>query len=1466
MARNTSQLRVSFLVDSRGLSSGFQRASRETDKFARNTERSSRATAALGATLRRAALAAGGAAAAYLSITQAQRAITTTQELALTTAGLNRNLGLATKEASRWAAVTRARGVDSKTLIMSFTSLSRAIDGVKTGSEAARRPFDSLGISQQELAATSGSFRDQILLVADALGDAEGSSQRQAAAAKLLGRGYRDILPLFTEGSKGLQEQLRWADEFGAAMGDRTVDAMGDFTTAQRRGRVAVMGLQIAFAKFATPAITEAIEGLGQLAAVLNSPDLSKAEKLARLREEFGRLQDRVISLINDLVPIVAQSAGEIGVALAKGIGKGFLETGLLGKVAISALVVRSFGGIAGIRAAGATVGGALSQGVNAGMLGASIGAGKDTYQNFSRGTQAVSKTKAAVAGLGVAAMSAGSAMKGLGTQVGIVAAAMLSFQAATDAIKVFGSDAKDLNGYLDQTISRGGTLQARMGDLANLLANIPNPFTSLSRSIGITGLSREGDAAKELKSALEEIGNADRSRFRNLRTVIRQRMDELGVTGRIRREIEKIIGLSKIGRQNAAGDAITQMNRTIASGAFVGGDLERAVEQQLSRINDTYGRYTPRWRAQVEATFRAQIDATRRTYTEAGRLTEEGQRRIQAIIRNRARLMASGDPIGIARGIVNGWRRAGRVNESGIRSFIGRLAKMPPAARKQAGATMIAYARELEQKGKLPDGTVKRLRSRLILRFGPQLWRSIQTATAQGWKGVDNSFDKGAEDAGNKLGRLERRTREHARRVSRNISGINPPVRAAYSRLAGYANDTAAAFGSNQRVNLSFRGGGKVPGRNLVPAAVSPGELISHKGREIYVPGKPEPRDSVLMFLPVGAKVFTRDGQMRLAAGASESEALRKQAPHFAAGGMVGSDLPRPRLSGGPRVPRATGQAAIDRGRTQAKAWIERLKPTLEGLERLASKFGLQTTSGYRPGDDGYHGINRARDFSNSSGPTPEMLSFAKYVGGNFGRHLLELIYSPLGWSIKNGARTAPYAVADHYDHVHVALRKGGKVGNINRIYPESNSAYGNWGGPTLPSYVVAALAQAAGMPGKTMEQVTRGESGAHRKNSARPGATGIDPGGTKGHGLWMITSGYNEDLAAKAGGWRNMLNPVVNAWAAAQIYRRQGLGAWYGTGSVTGDGLNYTGKYDIRNALGGLSFQGALYRATNGRLGKKPKSIPKIKKGARGLDRQTDRLAANAGPGARRALAKADRLAARAMAAADRGDVTKARSLMEQARAIVARVSRSSGGGGGGGGNTPPASTPPGTPASTAGVSARIKKLVQQSKGKGLGFDTRESLLSSALSIAQTTETTDDDRFVLEAQRSLQQGRLGRAQNQLEKANRMLAKPGLSKKERKKWQAVRNNALQTLGMAQSEIASINSELGDLGAGGESATDLAEAMKELAEAIQEQNRLQSSVQATSSREALRMLSDVISGQIVGKRTPVGQTPIGVRY
>jgi hypothetical protein len=53
-------------------------------------------------------------------------------------------------------------------------------------------------------------------------------------------------------------------------------------------------------------------------------------------------------------------------------------------------------------------------------------------------------------------------------------------------------------------------------------------------------------------------------------------------------------------------------------------------------------------------------------------------------------------------------------------------------------------------------------------------------------------------------------------------------------------------------------------------------------------------------------------------------------------------------------------------------------------------------------------------------------MMAFARFLASSYGSNLKELIYTPLGFSIKNGQRVPPYARAGHYNHVHVAYAMG--------------------------------------------------------------------------------------------------------------------------------------------------------------------------------------------------------------------------------------------------------------------------------------------------------------------------------------------------------------------------------------------------------------------------------------------------------
>jgi hypothetical protein len=303
-----------------------------------------------------------------------------------------------------------------------------------------------------------------------------------------------------------------------------------------------------------------------------------------------------------------------------------------------------------------------------------------------------------------------------------------------------------------------------------------------------------------------------------------------------------------------------------------------------------------------------------------------------------------------------------------------------------------------------------------------------------------------------------------------------------------------------------------------------------------------------------------------------------------------------------------------------------------------LGSKFGLSVTSGFRPGSItssgnlSYHAMGRALDIGGGGG---QMLAFAKAMAGLFGSRLKELIHTPLGFSIKDGRRVAPYAQADHYDHVHVAMQTGGmmvpgagsgdkvhmqamvepgesvfvlnrnatselqnlealnravprfqKGGNLlaglDRVFP---AHYLGQPGKQLSSDQVRAVAERWGglSPARALQadQITIGESSRH------PGIIGQDPGGTLGIGLWQITRGVQGALGKQwidsRGGDTGMRNPRRNAEVMSLMSNRGASWSnWFGTRYLQPLQHNVQSVFGTAGAAG----DGAKIRKRNGKL----------------------------------------------------------------------------------------------------------------------------------------------------------------------------------------------------------------------------------------------------------------------------------------
>jgi TP901 family phage tail tape measure protein len=578
-----------------------------------------------------------------------------------------------------------------------------------------------------------------------------------------------------------------------------------------------------------------------------------------------------------------------------------------------------------------------------------------------------------------------------------------------------------------------------------------------------------------------------------------------------------------------------------------------------------------------------------------------------------------------------------------------------------------------------------------------------------------------------------------------------------------------------------------------------------------------------------------------------------------------------------------------------------------VEGFTPIAGGYGLSMTSGYRPGDDGYHGTNRARDYSNSSGPTSQMMAFARFMAAVFGPILRELIYSPLGFSIKDGVRVPPYAVGDHFDHVHVALQRGGfafagatgtmvpgygsgdkvpvsilaepnesifvlnrnataaaqALAGLNAVVPRFQGrfqgggvAWGKLVGSHWDNNELATLAHVVGMPSPgLMARYAQGESGGDAD------ARNVNTDGSVDTGLWQINSvhGFSGDLT----------DPLVNARAAKSVLASQGLGAWYASptgprgkvdpdlaarirsGGATGAGSGPPTK-EQRQTIGGLRNRAERILDEAQDLKGEYKKRGGTKKGRRELDR-------------------ALRFAREAAKAARAGNTEEAKDLITRSRETIGKSRDSLKG----------AREGVFTPGMKAGKVPAALTGVPGAKGlfssPGLTPDQRYEASESLLTLAERTEGTEDDSAIYSYQLGAAERRRKALQKELKRINDRLRKGGLTKAQRQKLAAKRDQVIEELTNVQSRIGAAREGMAGLNEGEGEDPHLAaiekqtEAIEKAREAEEEHTRMieeqKAEVEAlrkemelnrhiaeselgTAAAVAKRALADIISGEL----------------
>ena len=557
MATKAVNLEARLMVDQARFAAGIRKAVAETDRLGKASQKANKQgtfrNLAAGAV--KAAAAVGGLYAVY---DQGKKAINTTADLAKSTIQLTRTTGLSTREASRFVAITKVRGIETAKLTTSFTILSKQIVAASEGSDKAASAFQKLGVSQDAI--RRGNTQEVFLQAADGLSKMENGAKKTALAAQLFGRGYQALFPILDLGAKGIREQLTLAGALGAEIGDKGVATYKEYASAQRTAQLALMGLRV---QLGTP-LLQAFAAVSTVLAKFIVDFRAGTGAAGSLKNSLQGILNTVIALYSPLTQTRNGFANVAAAAtsLAAAIGAVKLTTTLAGiGTSLTAIFSNPYtAGAFAIAAAVAAIGAAfylaykrsrdfrqLVQGIGKALKPALAEVGTAARSELPKIARAAAQATRATAELfrelrpvivpvvKAVAKIASTEIRGIGPSIEIAATAIRGLTAVFRTLKSVVSStirgAKTIvNAFGSAVSSAMSTAQSAINGVISTLDSLINKLKNLpGGKVGAAILGALSSSAGGVGSGRYAPGRQTDQELANAQVQLQQRIDALG-------------------------------------------------------------------------------------------------------------------------------------------------------------------------------------------------------------------------------------------------------------------------------------------------------------------------------------------------------------------------------------------------------------------------------------------------------------------------------------------------------------------------------------------------------------------------------------------------------------------------------------------------------------------------------------------------------------------------------------------------------------------------------------------------------------------------------------------------------------------------------------------------------------------------------------------------------------------------
>jgi hypothetical protein len=276
----------------------------EVRQFVTGADQASRAIGGVGVAAEKSGKAAGiswksvakwggAATAAYAAQRFIRSAVDATEDLGKTTLALNRTTGMNIQTSSEWAAVLKARNIQTTSFQRGMVTLSKQMQAASDGTGAAakkvatlRKQYDAINqvggkrapaalakLANQITAATQagdksrqifsrlgvsmdalrrGDTQKVMMQVSDAFAKMRNPAERAALAQKLFARQGIQLAPILFKGSKAIRDQLALAGRY-VGFNEKSAEQVKEHMQEQRELRLAYLGVQVSLGKALLP-------------------------------------------------------------------------------------------------------------------------------------------------------------------------------------------------------------------------------------------------------------------------------------------------------------------------------------------------------------------------------------------------------------------------------------------------------------------------------------------------------------------------------------------------------------------------------------------------------------------------------------------------------------------------------------------------------------------------------------------------------------------------------------------------------------------------------------------------------------------------------------------------------------------------------------------------------------------------------------------------------------------------------------------------------------------------------------------------------------------------------------------------------------------------------------------------------------------------------------------------------------